>query len=994
MKKVESQVNFPKLEEEILKYWESEKIFEKSISNREGKEKYRFYDGPPFATGLPHYGHFVPGLVKDVFPRYKTMQGYQVERQWGWDCHGLPIENIVEKELGFKNKKDIETFGIEKFNDLCRTKVLSYAKDWETVMRRFGRFVDMEHAYHTMDVDYMESIWWVWKSLWEKNLVYESYRTMHICPRCETTLSQQEVSEGYKDVKDLAVTAKFELVDEPGTYLLAWTTTPWTLPGNVALAVGKDINYAKVKFFRTKQGERLYEPNSTESRVDCTPEIVILAFDRLKEYIKRGGGSLSKEELEYVLESGKDLEYAYEIIEELKGIHLIGKTYLPPFQDYSKNESLENGENGWKIYHADFVTTDIGTGIAHEAPAFGEDDMALGKLYNLPWVQHVRMDGTIKDEVKEFAGQQVKPIENPQAFDIEIIKSLAAKGLLFSKEKYEHSYPHCWRCDTPLLNYATSSWFVAIEKIKDLAIKNARGINWSPEHIKNGRFGKWLEGARDWSVSRQRFWASCIPLWVCECGEQVVVGSRAELKEKSGVMVDDLHKHIVDKITFPCACGKTMKRIPDVLDTWFDSGSMPYASKHYMGEGELETYPANFIAEGLDQTRAWFYYLHMLGTALKGINAFENCVVNGTVLAEDGRKMSKKLNNYPDPMMTIDTYGADALRLYVLSSPVVIAEDLSFSENDLGSITRNTFRMLWNSYSFFTTYATIDNWSPTPKSSEGRGLSTNILDKWILSELQLLIQNMTEELDSYRPASAARLIAPFVDDLSNWYIRRSRKRFWKNENDSDKYAAYETLYTVLVDLSRLMAPFTPFISEEIYRNLTGEESVHLAEWPKVDTEIDTDLIEQMILTREIITRGLQFRTDAKIKVRQPLEYMVGPKIEEVFQDIVKEELNVKDYREGPIALGTEITAKLRLEGEAREIIRAIQEGRKKALFNVEDRIVLGYSGKEEVFAVHQDDISGEVLANGGVNNQELADAEYTQTVDIEGEKFTFWLKRS
>ncbi len=951
MKKVESQVNFPKLEEEVLKYWEDADIFQKSISNREGQEKYRFYDGPPFATGLPHYGHFVPGLVKDVFPRYKTMRGYQVERQWGWDCHGLPIENIVEKELGFKNKKDILEFGVEKFNDLCRSKVLSYAKDWETVMKRFGRFVDMEHAYHTMDVDYMESIWWVWKSLWEKGLVYESYRTMHICPRCETTLSQQEVSEGYKDVKDLAVTAKFELADEPGIYMLAWTTTPWTLPGNVALAVGKDINYVKVAF---------------ESQQ------YIVAEARAKEVFG---------------------ERDYQLVEELSGESLIGKSYNPPFQDYSNNETLENRENGWKIYHADFVTTDIGTGIAHEAPAFGEDDMALGKLHSLPWVQHVRMDGTIKDEVAEFAGKQVKPIENPQAFDIEIIKSLAGKELLFSKEKYEHSYPHCWRCDTPLLNYATSSWFVAIEKIKELAIENAKDINWSPEHIKNGRFGKWLEGARDWSVSRQRFWASCIPLWACECGEKTVIGSRQELFEKSGVMVEDLHKHVVDTITFPCtACGNTKKRIPDVLDTWFDSGSMPYASKHYMGEGELEAYPANFIAEGLDQTRAWFYYLHILGTALKGTNAFENCVVNGTVLAEDGRKMSKKLNNYPDPMTTIDTYGADALRLYVLSSPVVTAEDLYFSEKELGSITRNTFRMLWNSYSFFTTYATIDNWS----SSDDSKPSENILDRWILSELQLLIQSMTEELDNYRPAQAARLITPFVDNLSNWYIRRNRKRFWKNENDSDKYAAYQTLYTVLVDLSKLMAPFTPFISEEIYRNLTGEESVHLAEWPEVG-EVDTNLIEKMLLTRELITRGLQFRTEAKIKVRYPLEYMAGPEIDEVFQDIIKEELNVKEYRSqkgNDIKLNTDITPELKLEGESREIIRAIQEGRKKARFNVEDRVTLGYTGKEDVFVVHQNEIVAEVLAEGGVKNQELLDAEYTQTVDIEGEKFTFWLKRS
>ncbi|MEK9173971.1 MAG: isoleucine--tRNA ligase [Patescibacteria group bacterium] len=993
MKKVESQVNFPKLEEEVLRYWEDADIFQKSISNREGKEKYRFYDGPPFATGLPHYGHFVPGLVKDVFPRYKTMRGYQVERQWGWDCHGLPIENIVEKELGFKNKKDILEFGVEKFNDLCRTKVLSYAKEWEVVMKRFGRFVDMEHAYHTMDVDYMESIWWVWKSLWEKGLVYESYRTMHICPRCETTLSQQEVSEGYKDVKDLAVTAKFELVDEPGTYLLAWTTTPWTLPGNVALAINQNIAYTKV---------------------ESEGETYIVAFNLIQQVF-----------------AGKE----YQQIEKVEGQDLIGKSYIPPFQDYYNNKTLENRDNGWKIYHADFVTTDVGTGIAHEAPAFGEDDMVLGKLHNLPWVQHVRMDGTIKDEVTGFAGSQVKPIENPQAFDVEIIKSLATKRLLFSKEKYEHSYPHCWRCDTPLLNYATSSWFVAIEKIKELAIENAKEINWSPEHIKNGRFGKWLEGARDWSVSRQRFWASCIPLWVCECGEQLVIGSRAELKEKSGVMVDDLHKHIVDEVTFPCACGKTMKRIPDVLDTWFDSGSMPYASKHYMGEGELEAFPANFIAEGLDQTRAWFYYLHVLSTALKGENAFENCVVNGTVLAEDGRKMSKKLNNYPDPMGIIDTYGADALRLYILSSPVVIAEDLSFSEGDLGSITRNTFRMLWNSYSFFTTYATIDNWSPAEEIIQ----SENIFDRRIISKLQSLIQNMTRELDSYGPAQGARLIAPFVEELSNGYIRENRSRFWKNENDSDKYAAYQTLYTVLVDLSKLMAPFTPFISEEIYRNLTGEESVHLAEWPKFnDGLVDNILEEQFQVQQEILTVGRFVRTNNKQPIKQALRKMaVCIRKQDVIlslelQYALKKALNIKElefydepdyvknvwknpdyysefgilesnnpqeqdaYRNVWVSfykLDSTRDADLILEKESREIIRAIQEGRKKAEFNVEDRIVLGYSGKEDVFAVHQEDIAREVLATT-VQKNELTDAEYTNTVDIEGDRFTFWLKRS
>jgi isoleucyl-tRNA synthetase len=610
------------------------------------------------------------------------------------------------------------------------------------------------------------------------------------------------------------------------------------------------------------------------------------------------------------------------------------------------------------------------------------------------------MDGTMKPEVSEFAGSQVKPIENSQAFDIEIIKSLAGKGLLFSKEKYEHSYPHCWRCDTPLLNYATSSWFIAVEKIKGDALIQAKNINWSPEHIKDGRFGKWLEGARDWSVSRQRFWASCIPLWVCSCGAQEVIGSVSELEAKCGEKVTDLHKHSIDGLTWACGkCGGVMKRIPDVLDTWFDSGSMPYASKHYMGEGELGRYPADFISESLDQTRAWFYYLHVLGVALTGKNAFENCNVNGIVLAEDGKKMSKKLQNYPDVNEVIEKYGADALRMYLVTSPVVNAENLNFTEKDLASITKNTFRMLWNSYSFFTTYASIDNWEP----KEMPEVSNHVLDRWLLAELQILIREMTRELDAYHPAQAARLIAPFVDDLSNWYIRRSRKRFWKNENDEDKEGAYQTLYTVLVELSKLIAPFTPFIAEEIYRNLTslrqgserqaGKDSVHLAAWPKVNDElIDEKLISEMILTREIITRGLQFRTEAKIKVRQPLEYMVGPKIADVFQDIIVDELNIKEYREGDIKLDISITPKLKLEGEMREVIRAIQEGRKKAGFNVEDRVALGYTGKDAVFAAHQEEIAHEVLATV-VQDGELSDAEYTDTLDIEGEAFTVWLKR-
>ncbi|MEI8096771.1 MAG: class I tRNA ligase family protein, partial [Candidatus Moraniibacteriota bacterium] len=523
MRKVESQVSFPKMEEEILTFWDAEKIFEKSITNRSADKLYSFYDGPPFATGTPHYGHIVASAIKDTVPRFWTMKGYRVERKWGWDCHGLPIENIAEKELGISHKKEIVEMGIEKFNDTCRSKVLDYVAEWKKVMRRFGRWADMENAYKTMDLDYMESVWWVFKELWDKGLIYESYRTMHICPRCETTLSQSEVAEGYQMVKDLAVTAKFELVDEPGTFVLAWTTTPWTLPGNVALAVNKSVVYQTV---RIKGEEEKY----------------IIAKERVADVFK---------------------EKESEVVEEYNGEKLIGKSYKPLFDYYAKDETIENHKNGWKIYHADFVTTEMGTGIAHEAPAFGEDDMQLGKQNNLPWVQHVAMDGTMKSEVVDFAGKGVKSKEDPQAMDIEIIKYLAKQGTLFAKEKYEHSYPHCWRCDTPLLNYATSSWFVSVTKIKPEMLELAKNINWSPAHIKEGRWGKWLEGARDWSISRQRYWASVMPLWKCECGEMRVFGSVADLEKASGKKVEDLHKHIVDEITVPCTkCDQTMHRVP------------------------------------------------------------------------------------------------------------------------------------------------------------------------------------------------------------------------------------------------------------------------------------------------------------------------------------------------------------------------------------------------------------------------------------------------
>jgi isoleucyl-tRNA synthetase len=904
-KEIDSNKKSAQIEEEILEFWDKENIFQKSVDQRFGKPLFSFYDGPPFATGAPHYGHILQSITKDVVPRYKSMQGFYVPRKWGWDCHGLPIENIVEKELGYTHKKEILDLGIDKFNDICRSKVLEYATVWEKVIRRMGRWADMKNAYKTMDLSFMESVWWVFRQLWNKGLVYESYRSMHICPRCETTLSQSEVAEGYKNVKDLSLTAKFELKDEPGTYILAWTTTPWTLIGNVALAVGKNIDYVKIK-------------------LENADDNYILAKSRL---------NIIKEK--------------YAIIEQIKGSELAGRAYKPLFDYYQKNNDLENVQNGWKIYIAPFVTTEDGTGIVHIAPAFGEDDMELGKEYNLPFVQHVNLDGTIKKEVAEFTGLQVKPIDDVQKTDVEILKYLAKKDLLFSKEQYEHSYPHCWRCDTPLLNYATSSWFIKVTAVKQEAINLAKDINWTPNHIKEGRFGNWLEGARDWSISRQRFWASCMPIWVCKnCKAKKVLGSVKELEELSGQKITDLHKDKIDPITFRCDCGGEMRRVSDVLDTWFDSGSMPYAQIHYPFENEEKfknSFPADFIGEAQDQTRAWFYYLHILSTALKNDIAFKNVVVSGIILAEDGKKMSKKLNNYPDPMLMFDKYGADAVRMYILTSPVMQAENLNFVEKDLASLSQGMFRMLLNSYGFFAMYANSENWQVNEVKTN------NLLDKWILSELNILIKNINILMEKNELMKAARLFPEFINNLSNWYLRRSRKRF-KSEDQKDKNEAFSTLYKVLTETAKLLAPFAPFVSEEIYKNLTQKESVHLADYPEHnENEIDENITKNMKEVRILVEDGLAKRAEKAIRIRQPLAAAtIKTDLESEYLEIIKDELNVKNILvnknlDKTLEIDTHINEELLEEGNYRDLLREVQDLRKKAGLKPGEKIKLFYN---------------------------------------------------
>jgi len=913
--------DFPKKEEEILKFWQDNKIFEKSLEQTKSHKAFVFYDGPPFATGTPHYGHLLQSAIKDVIPRYKTMQGFYVERQWGWDCHGLPIENIVEKELGTKTKKEIYAMGVKKFNDLCRERLFTFIHEWERIIPRFGRWADMAHPYRTMDFEYMQAEWWAFKELYKKGLIYEAYRSMHICPRCETTLSQGEVAEGYKDIKDLSAVVKFKVVlrqaqdEKIPTYFLAWTTTPWTLVGNVALAVGRKINYVRVKV-----GEEKY----------------ILAKDRVEAVM-----------------IGKE----YKVEKEMAGSDLVGMEYEPLFDFFVKDASLKNRENGWKVYAADFVNTQDGTGIVHTAVVYGADDLELGKKENLPFVQHVKIDGTFTEKTGEFAGLDVKPRakdkpEEIREADLLIVRKLEEKGLLFKHEKYEHSYPHCWRCDTALLNYATSSWFVAVEKIKPKLLKTAKKIYWSPEHIKEGRFGQWLLGARDWSISRQRFWANTIPVWRCNnCKKEIVFGSAKELKDASGTEVKDLHKDIVDEVIFDCKCGGKFSRVPDVLDTWFDSGSVPFATKRPI--------PADFIGEAQDQTRAWFYYQHVLIGALFNKPAFKNCIVTGIVLAEDGKKMSKKLKNYPDPVDVINKYGADAMRFYMLNSQVVQADNFSFSEKGVDEILKKNISRLYNVLAFYQLYQ-----DGTPARSN----SKNILDQWILSRLNQLISSSTEGYESYKIDVAVRPITNFIDDFSVWYLRRSRERF-KEEGPKgypDKSDALATLRYVLNQTALVLAPVMPFFAEIIYQDVKdakAPESVHLCSWPKVDKKkINKGLEDKMDWTRNVVNLALSERIVKGIKVKQVLSSLkvkndkLGIRDDKNVLELIKDEVNIKEVIfdekiNGEVELDINITDELKEEGLVREIIRFVQGARKEAGLKPSDEVAVCFSGSEFIIKI-------------------------------------------
>ena len=857
---VPTGVHFPTQEEEILEFWEERGHFDRSVSERSPDRAFIFYDGPPFASGLPHYGHLLASIVKDVVPRYWTMRGYRVERRFGWDCHGLPVENEAEQQLGLKSRRDILDYGVDHFNESCRGLVLRYAEEWQRFIQRVGRWVDWSNQYRTMDPEFMESVWWVFKSLWDQELIYEGYKSLAYCPRCSTPLSNFEVNQGYQDTQDPSVTVRFKLRGEQRRSILAWTTTPWTLPSNMGLAVGRDIPYVQVTL---KDGERL-----------------ILARALLKEIFKK-----DQDQIERVEEQPLD--------------ELLSMRYEPLFDYFA--DQVEEG--AYRVVAADFVSTEDGTGIVHVAPGFGEDDYQLGLREGLPVIAPIDEDCHFTADIPDYQGRFVKDV------DRDIIRSLRESGQLFTESTIEHSYPFCWRCDTPLIYRTISTWFVKVEQIKERMLAANAQIWWIPEHIKDGRFGRWLEGARDWAISRNRYWGTPLPIWRNEeTGETVCIGSREELVDLCGRDVDDLHKHIIDEIEIPSPSGRgTLKRIPEVLDCWFESGSMPYGQTHYPFENKDyfdAHFPADFISEGLDQTRGWFYTLTVLGAALFDKPAFKNCIVSGMLLAEDGRKMSKRLKNYPEPTEMIDKYGADALRLYLLNSPALKAEEMRLTENGIKESLRAVIIPLWNAYSFFATYAAIDGWTP----DRGDRRPTHRLDRWILSELQTLIHDLNTEMEAYRLYRTVPAMVAFVEKLTNWYIRRSRRRFWKSEDDADKAAAYATLYRVLVTFAKALAPVLPFITESIYQNLVrrideeAPESIHLCDMPQADVNLrDAELEAQMALAARAVVLGRSLRSKHELKVRQPLRrlYLLPPDEQsrhelEPMADLLADELNIKE----------------------------------------------------------------------------------------------------
>lgn len=977
-KEVKAKADFVEIEKEVLKFWDEDKTFEKSVHNRDGAAEFVFYDGPPFANGTPHYGHIMVSYVKDVVARYQTMNGKKVERRLGWDCHGLPAEMSAEKQLGVSGRKQIEEYGVEKFNDFCRSDVLKYSGIWVEMFKRIGRWVDFSHDYKTMDLPFMESVINNFKQLWEKGLVYEDYRVLPYSWAAETPLSNFEVNQGYQDKTDNAITVMFTL--ENGMKMLVWTTTPWTLPSNLMLAVGKDIDYAVME----EDGQKYF-----------------LAQALLGRY---------KKQLEHATQVGT-----------MKGADFVGMAYEPMFPYFKHLKE----KGAFRVLSGEFVSTEDGTGIVHIAPGFGQDDFEACRAYdeNFPVVCPVDEAGKFTAEVPDYLGKQVFETNEP------IMQLLKEKGILVKKEQYTHSYPFCWRTDTPLIYKAMSSWFVKVTDFRDDMVRNNQQITWVPEHIKDGRFGKWLEGARDWSISRNRFWGTPIPVWKSDNPQFPridVFGSVAEIKEKTGIEVTNLHKPYIDEVVYPNPddpSGKTMmRRVGDVFDCWFESGSMPYAQVHYPFDNKEwfeNHFPADFIVEAMDQTRGWFYTLTVLSTALHNKPAFKNCICTGLLMAEGGQKLSKRLKNYPDPNEVLDSIGSDALRWFLVSSPVLKGGNLAVDQEgkEIAKAARVAQIPMWNAYYFFTLYANAEGYQAKEVSG-----SSEAIDNYILSKLKRLSRIVKQGLDTYDVALSCNEVASFMEILNNWYIRRTRDRFWSGDQQ-----AFDVLYTVLVNLSKIMAPLMPFLCEYVYKNLTGGESVHLADYPQLENiKLDETLVDEMDFLQDLCSAGKFIREEKNLRNRLPLAGLtvVGDNLGFLngqYQDIIKDELNVKEvkidnnlaayaaktvylytpllgkalgkdmgpvmaaYKQGKwelnadgtlsiagqtltpdlfevrldmkdgvagkafadnkavVTLNTNVTDELKREGMARDFVRLVQTLRKDKDFNISDRIELCYA---------------------------------------------------
>lgn len=865
--RVEASADFPRLECEILALWQALDAFPESNRRREGGEAFVFYDGPPFATGTPHYGHLLAGTIKDIVPRFWTMRGHQVERRFGWDCHGLPIEALAQEALGLSGAAAIAERGVDVFNEQCRQMVQTYVGEWRRTVARMGRWVDFDDDYKTMDVDFMESVWWVFQQLWQKGRVYRSYRIMPYSTKLATPLSNFEANKNYKDVQDPAITVRFKVAAgarsgpsplEPGrsgdVYLTAWTTTPWTLPSNLALCVGPAIEYALVE--ELDSGDRL-----------------VFAATRLAAYDKKLAAAIGDGGNRGAATAEGD---RFRFVRKVAASELVGLRYEPLFP-YFRDRSAAQGGSAFVVLEDGFVTTEDGTGIVHLAPAYGEDDFRVCRRAGIELVDPLDAEARFLPPVVDYQGQVCKDADKA------IIKRMKDEGRLVQQATIEHSYPFCERTETPLIYRAIDAWYVKVEDLRDDLVAANEAIGWVPAHIGTNRFGNWLADANDWNISRNRYWGSCIPVWINveDPQDTICVGSRAELEALSGVRVDDLHKHVLDPIVIR-RDGKTYRRTPEVLDCWFESGAMPYAQQHYPFEraGELDAFfPAHFIAEGLDQTRGWFYTLLVLGVSLFGKSPYRNVIVNGLILARDGKKMSKRLKNYPDPNEVLDEFGADALRAYMIDSPVVRAEELRFDEAGLKEIVRTVVLPYWNVLSFFTTYASVDRFDPRAGDAAPVAERADI-DRWILSVLQSLIRDVNVEMEAYRLYTVVPRLVSFIDDLTNWYVRRSRARFWKSEDDRDKANAFATLYEVLTTFSKVLAPFMPFLTETVYQKLVrpvdagAPASVHWCDYPRVDAgQIDAALERRMATVRALATLGRRVREDHKIKVRQPLRVL-------------------------------------------------------------------------------------------------------------------------